>query len=299
MAPVRVALATFAGLPDGWPDDHLLARELEARDASVEFRSWDDRSVDWDRFARVVVRSTWDYTRRRNEFLGWAEAIGDRKLHNAPQVLRWNSDKSYLADLREARIPVIATTLVRPSDPVPALDGEVVVKPTISAGARDTGRFSPRSHDPARRLLGRLRESGRTAMVQPYAAEVDTAGETAVVFFGGVESHVLRKRPVLEPDEEAPTRDDAIGTAEAMFRDDLVTSGTATGEERRLAAAVLSYLKQRFGSTPLYARVDLVPDSHGRPMLMELEAVEPNFYLATAPGSAQRLASLILADPGR
>ena len=120
-------------------------------------------------------------------------------------------------------------------------------------------------------------------MVQPHAAEVDTAGETAIVFFGGEESHVLRKRPVLKPDEEAPIRDDAIGAAEAMFRDDLVSSGTATDDEREVAAAVLRYLNQRFGSYPLYARVDLVPESSGRPMLMELEAVEPTSTWARRP----------------
>ena len=293
---MRIALATFAALPDGWSDDRGLARALTAAGAAVEFRPWDDRGVDWHRFDRVILRSTWDYTRRRGEFLAWADRVGAETLRNRPELIRWNSEKSYLAELREAGLSVIETTFVGPEDRLPTLEGEVVVKPTVSAGARDTGRFSPSAHHEARSLVQRLQRQGRTAMVQPYAAGIEAAGETAIVFLGGRESHVLRKRPVLGPDEEAPTRNDAIGAAEVMFADDLVTAGTATGEERELADAVLAHVTQRFDAAPLYARVDLAPGPDGQPTLMELEAVEPNLYMETAPGSARRFAAAILAD---
>jgi hypothetical protein len=69
----------------------------------------------------------------------------------------------------------------------------------------------------------------------------------------------------------------------------------ATGDQLRFAEAVLGHVADRFGYVPLYARVDMVADAAGDPMLMELEAVEPNLYLDQAPGSAERVAAAIVA----
>jgi glutathione synthase/RimK-type ligase-like ATP-grasp enzyme len=171
-----------------------------------------------------------------------------------------------------------------------------VVKPTVSAGARDTGRFGPAAHEEAHALLARLGAAGRTAMVQRYLPGVETAGETAIVLFGGEPSHVLHKRAVLRPDEVAPRRDDDLGAAEAMYDDDLVTAGDATAAEHELAAGVVAHLRERFGATPLYVRVDLVPGPDGGPVVLEVEAVEPNFYLHTDPAAADRLAALVADD---
>ena len=41
--------------------------------------------------------------------------------------------------------------------------------------------------------------------------------------------------------------------------------------------------------------MDLVPAADGAPLLIELEAVEPNLYFDQAPGSAERLAAAIAA----
>jgi hypothetical protein len=256
--------------------------------------SWDDASADWDAFDAVIVRSTFDYSRRRDEFLAWADAL-DGRLRNPPAVLRWNSDKRYLSDLASAGLPVVPTIFVSPGDGQPPLEGEVVVKPTVSAGARDTGRFAPGAHDTARALLVDITRSGRVAMVQPYLSAVDEHGETALVFVAGQLSHVLRKRAVLAPDEVAPARDDEIGAAEVMYDEDLVHAGDATGAERELASAIVAAVAERFGEPPLYARVDLLAGDDGAPELLELELVEPALYLAEAPGAAQRLAAAIIS----
>jgi hypothetical protein len=289
---VRVALATCAPLPGGTPDDGLLADALRELGASAKFEVWDDAAVDWAGYDLVVIRSAWDYTRQRDEFLAWADALGDR-LRNPAALVRWNSDKRYLADLAAAGVPVVPTVFAVPGDPEPDLAGELVVKPTISAGARDTGRFGPDAHGAARELLARLGAAGRIAMVQPYLGAVDERGETALVFFDGEQSHVLRKRAVLGPDAEAPVRDDAIGSAEAMWRDDLVVPGQAHEAERALGAAVLRHLEERFGGPPLYLRVDLLAGPDGAPVVLEVEAVEPALYLSTADGAAGRLAKAI------
>jgi hypothetical protein len=288
-----VALATCAALPDGWEDDRRPAGELRRLGVEVTFEVWDDAEVDWGRFDRVVLRSTWDYTRDRDAFVDWTRSL-DRRLDNPPGLVAWNSDKCYLADLQAAGVATVPTSFVAPSDPAPQLGGEIVVKPAISAGARDTGRFSPATHADAHRLLDRLRAQDRVAMVQPYMNSVDERGETAIVFIDGSESHVLRKSVVLDPDQEAPLSDHELRAAAAMFREELVGAGDATEAERELATAVLEQLRERFGGVPLYARVDMLADAGGAPVLLELEAVEPSLYFEQAPGSAKRFAQAVM-----
>ena len=57
----------------------------------------------------------------------------------------------------------------------------------------------------------------------------------------------------------------------------------------------IAFLKERFGVAPLYARVDVVDDERGDPVVLEFEAIEPNLFLAFSAGAADRLAAAILA----
>jgi hypothetical protein len=283
---VRIAFATYADLPDGWADDREAARL-----AGAEYAVWDDPDVDWGAYDRVVIRSVWDYSIRIEEFLGWCAAVGAERLRNTPELVAFDSDKRYLGELG---VRIAPTTFVGPGDPLPTLEGEVVVKPNVSAGARSTGRFAPATHAAALALIERIRESGRTAIVQSYLEDIDRNGETALVFIAGELSHVLSKKPVLRGEGEAPLTDDPHGPAAVMFEDDLVVAGQADAAWRDFAAEVMAAITDRF-AVPLYARVDIAADADGRPVLMELEAIEPNLYLATAPGAAERFARAALA----
>jgi len=289
---VRVAIASFRDLPPEFLDDERLAAALRERGVEVERIPWDEPGADWEAFDAVVIRSTWDYAKRRDEFIAWAERIGPR-LHNSPALVRWNSDKRYLRDLAEAGFPVVPTTFVEPGDPVPELEGEVVVKPNVSAGAIDAGRFSPAKHDEAREHIRAIQASGRAALVQPYQRSVEVAGETAVVCLDGKVSHPLHKRAILAPDQVAYAREGAIA-AEAMFDPGLVTAGCASADELELAQAAIDWVAERFGYVPLYARVDMIPDATGRPMVIELEALEPNLYLDQVEGAAERVTDAII-----
>ncbi|RRS01358.1 ATP-grasp domain-containing protein [Glycomyces terrestris] len=283
----RIAIATCAGLPEGFEDDHEAVALLGG-----EYAVWNDPHVDWHGFDRVLIRSTWDYTPSRAEFVRWAHSVGAGRLLNAPALVEWNSDKTYLSDIDA---PTVPTQFVGPTDAVPRFEGEVVVKPTVSAGAVDTGRFGPSHHDQARALVRRITDSGRTAMIQPYLHRIGTEGETALVFLGGELSHVLHKKPVLRPNETAPLVQaaDAIVAAAAMFDPDLVTAGQADAAQIALANRVVEQVADRFG-VPTFARVDLVPGPDSEPTLLELEAVEPCLYLDLAPGAAARLADAVL-----
>ena len=283
-----IAFATCRELPDGWDDDREAARL-----AGAEFVVWDDPAVDWAAYDRVVIRSVWDYSHRLDEFLGWCAAVGPGRLRNVPELVAFDADKRYLGELRARTAP---TLFVGPREPLPELRGEVVVKPNISAGARDTGRFGPATHADALALIERIRASGRVAIVQAYLADVDRRGETALVFIAGELSHVLRKRAVLRGEGEAPLADGPLAPAAAMLEDDLVVPGEAEPAQAEFAAAVVAEVSERFG-TPLYVRVDVAhADDDGLPVLMELEAIEPCLYLDLVPGAAERFARAVLAS---
>ena len=282
----RIAFATCAAYPDGIDDDQLAAEIVGA-----EFRVWDDESVDWHAYDRVIVRSTWDYTPKIDDFLAWADSVGPERLRNPPALIRFNADKRYLTELRA---PTVPTTLLEPGDALPPYDREVVIKPNISAGGRDTGRFQPQAADQARGLVEQIHATGRAALVQPYLPGVDIDGERAVVFFGGEISHVLHKRAVLRDPGIAPLADDGHGPAAIMLEPDLVVPGTASAEQLQLAQRVHAELADMFGQ-PLYARVDMVPGPDGAPVLIELEAIEPRLYVHLIPGASERFAAAVQA----
>jgi hypothetical protein len=288
---MRVVFATCSAVPNGWPDDHPAAELLQA-----DRRPWDDANVDWASYDRVVVRSVYDYASRVDDFLEWCDRVGAQRLRNSPALLAFNADKNYLAQLRS---PTVPTVYVRPTEPPPRLTGEVVVKPNISAAARDTGRFSPETHTLAAELISRIQASGRVALVQQYLPSVDERGERSFVFFGGQLSHVLHKAPVLRPDEVAPIAEEGLGrelqVAQAMLDPGLVAPGEADPDEHALAHEVHTEISNRFG-TPLLLRIDLVRDLIGAPLVMEIEAIEPLLYLSTKPGATEAFAAAVRAS---
>src|SRR5688572_3855516 len=195
----RVALVTCADLPDLYPDDRSVIGPLAALGVRAEPAVWDDPSVDWSGYDLVVLRSAWDYPTRRADFLAWTRGVP--RLANPADVVAWNTDKRYLADLDAAGVPVVPTTWIAPGERWRApVDGHWVVKPAVGAGSVDTGRYdlsdgSQRSL--ALALVRRLGVAGRVAMVQPYRAAVDTVGETGLIFVGSDYSHAVRKGAML------------------------------------------------------------------------------------------------------
>jgi hypothetical protein len=290
---VRIALASISGMPSEFlADDSNVASILRRRGVEVVVTPWDNMTIDWSIFDLVVARSTWDYSRRHREFCEWVRRRGSR-LENDADLVIWNSDKRYVSDLIAAGLPTVETAIVARGDPRPTIVTEVVVKPTVSTGGRNTGRFGPASAEGAVALMDRIHAEGGTAMVQPFMAEIETTGETAVVVIDGEVSHALRKRSYLRPDEMAPTSDDELEAAQAMYDPGLVSSATAAQDEIDLALEALKFITERFGTTPLACRVDMVKHG-GSPTILELEAIEPSLYLTREPGSAARLASAMI-----
>ncbi|UIX34874.1 ATP-grasp domain-containing protein [Streptomyces sp. GQFP] len=284
---VRIAIVTYDPRPGTSKDRDLpvLVRELTAAGADTAAVYWDDPDIDWASFDLALVRSTWDYTWRAEEFAGWLERCGKlTRVANPVGVLRWNMDKRYLGALAAAGVPTVPTTYLAPGD-APDLpdDREYVVKPTSGAGARYAARYTPQDRETAVRHLARMHAEGFTAMVQPYVGSIDVTGERALQFFGGRLLHASRKGAVLAP-----------GTA---YDDDKVAHPDLTvwdpaPAELALAERALAVVPDN--SSLLYARVDLVLGDDGEPLVMELELIEPNLFLDLHPGSVVGVVEAVL-----
>ncbi|UDY35419.1 ATP-grasp domain-containing protein [Dermatobacter hominis] len=301
----RIAVATCR---DAWRADEdapLLAEALAAAGIDAVEEIWDDPAVDWAAYDMVVIRSTWDYALRRDEFVAWADRVAAAtELRNPAALVRWNTDKRYLAELAADGVPVAPTEFLLPggsvTEPAALADrltevvgrtSGFVVKPTVSAGSKDTVRYAALDEDPgglataaaqAAELLG----ADRPVMVQPYLAAVDTEGETGLVFLGGRFSHAFRKGPLLEV---------GGGPVTELYALEAISPRTATEAQRDVAERVLAAARARTGVQELYARVDLLPDEDGTPVLLELELTEPSFFLSTDAGAAARAAGAIVA----
>lgn len=269
-------------------DDALLLGPLGGRGVRVEAAVWDDPAVDWAAYDLAVIRSTWDYATRRDEFLAWARQVP--RLANPAAAVEWNTDKRYLRELAAAGVRTVHTDWVEPGADwaADAGTGTVVVKPAVSAGGLDSGRYGPGEHDLAAAHVRRLVAAGRTVMVQPYLTAVDTAGETALVYVQGAFSHAIRKGALLTGPDSG---------VDGLFREEDIAPREPSDAEREVAERVLDAVPFDRASL-LYARVDLIPDGSGRPVLLELELTEPSLFLAHADGAPARLAEAILAQVG-
>jgi glutathione synthase/RimK-type ligase-like ATP-grasp enzyme len=270
---VRVALAGCSAVDD--PDEPQLVAALASLGVDAVGLPW-DADADWASCDLVVVRSTWDYVARREEFLAWADSVP--RLANPAAVLRWNTDKRYLARLADAGIPVVPTTYVTTGFEPPA--GEYVVKPTVSAGAQDTARYRPGDDAVACAHVERLLAAGREVMVQPYLPSVETDLETSVLYVGGRYSHGARRGRVLTWTEALSPDQWELGPRDP------------SAAERELAELVLAQVSEPL----LYARVDMLASPDG-PVLLELELTEPYLFLSYDDGAADRFARAIASWP--
>jgi O-ureido-D-serine cyclo-ligase len=299
----RIAFVTAiasAALDDDMP---LLLAACARAGLPAEVRAWDDFTVSWARYDAVVLRSPWDYHLQRDAFLYWCERVARAsRLLNPVELVRWNTDKHYLADLEAAGLPVVPTRFVDPegdsdadAEPLAVLEGflaaypdagEIVVKPAVSAGSRDTARYRRDQILAAANHLGLLLAAGRAAMLQPYLDAVDMHGETALLYFDGAFSHAIRKAALLRPD--APGLDHTA-------LPDAIAPRAPDADELRIGEAVLAAVRARGVETPLYARIDLIHGPDAAPRLLELELTEPSLFFATDPRAADRFVAALIA----
>ena len=281
LTPADIALVTYSELPELAADEQMLARILSTPGVTVRSVAWDDPAVDWSGFGVCVIRSTWDYHHRLDDFLAWAARISSlTHLWNPVEAVRWNSRKTYLRDLAERGIAIVPTAWLKRgshADLAAILSAEGwhmgVVKPVVSASAYATIVVTPESIGAAQAHLdNHLAE--RDMMVQPFLASVQTSGERSLMFIDGHYSHAVRRTFPLGQSNDKQEKSRLVEASQA---------------EITFATNVL----QAADYPTLYARVDIVRDESDVLRLMELELIEPSLFLQEAPKAAERLAAAI------
>ena len=226
------------------------------------------------------------------QFADWTRKVERTStLLNPASVVGWNIDKTYLRDLEKAGLPIVPTIWLDPErnhdsraihTRFPAF-GDFVIKPTVSAGSRDTGRYDAgvtQQRSLAITHAKNLLSVGRRVMIQRYLRNVDTVGETALVFVEGQFSHSVRKGALLD----GPYREQL---ADELYRQEIMTAREASEAEREVAERVVAALPSIVPGVDgplLYARVDLIPDDDGNPVVLEVELTEPSLFFAHARG---------------
>ena len=297
---MRIAFVTAEG-------DQILYEDVDRpcheasfveRGVELDYRFWTDPDVDWRAYDLVVIRSTWDYATKRDQFIDWLDSVAHLPtLENPAELIRWNLDKNYLLELGECGVAIVETTISGDLATIrEAIYGcsasEVVVKPAVSAGSRLTGWFE-RTDPAAVDLAEGILAEGGTVMVEPFVTSVASVGEVSLVYFDGVLSHSLRKGPLLE------RGGGLLGGeyTEVITAHEPTQAELELGEQARLAVEAIARRNGRLaeGKSLLYARYDIVELDDGSPALIEAELFEPSLFVEVSTGAADRFTDVCVA----
>jgi limonene-1,2-epoxide hydrolase len=276
---MRVAIASCKQIPEPDPDESLLLQALEGAGIDAQVLAWDDEAAPFVGQDLVVLRSTWNYFERVDDFVAWVARTAKTTLVlNPPEIVAWNARKTYLSELEKRGIDIVPTEFVLHRAARSVADilrerewDEVVIKPVVSAGSFRTERFSKASLAEAQVFLDGL-VADRDAMVQRWMPSVETYGERSLVWIDGEVTHAIRKTPRFAGGAEQVSGDIAIADDERAFA------------ERALAP---------FAAELLYARVDMVRDGAGTLRLMELELIEPSLFFQQSRAALTRFVSAL------
>ena len=277
-------LVPAPGYPEPWRwAFDVEAAALVAAGVEVDPIPW-TQATDLGGYDLILPLVTWGYHLRYAEWLAFLDRLEGERLPvvNPPALLRWSSDKAYLAELGRsgvATVPTIVADLCRDED----LDDArrrfgsdwLVVKPPVSGGADGTFRIGPDDALPDE-------TRGRPTIIQPLIRSIATAGEYSLMLFDGALSHTVVKRP-----------------ADGDFRVQPHLGGVTLPSEAPPGAEALA--KAALAAAPAhatYARVDIIPDDEGVLRIMELELVEPALFLDHAPDGGAAFTRAILSAAG-
>ncbi len=284
MSVQRIAiLCPTPDYEENW--SHIKADYTRLLGAQASFIDW-TKAHDFDGFDLVTPLLAWGYPRDCPLWFALLDRLENEGIpvSNPVSILRWNSDKAYLAELDAAGIPSVHTILSAALDQQ-ALDdaraafGEdtLVIKPPISGGADGTFRLSPGESIPES-------VAGQRMLVQPYLPNIAEEGEYSLFYFRGIFSHAIIKRPAAG---DFRVQEQYGGVEEAI---DAPPGALSLAQDAFAATAAI------IGTGTLaYARVDILRDGNGVFRLMELELIEPSLFLHFAPDRGAAFAEALLS----
>ncbi len=265
-------------------DDRLLMEALVAENFKVVRKSWSDPDFDWTTTKFCIFRTTWDYFDRFDTFFKWFNATA-KKTHfiNSELLIRWNLDKHYLADLKSKNINIVETLFIESGNSYNLISlfensgfDNAILKPAISGAARHTYKLNAENVGAHEAIFQKL-IANEAMLLQPFQRDIITTGEVAFMLMGGKFTHAVLKKAKAG---DFRVQDDFGGTLHDYH---------PTPEEIQFAETAIAACPEQ----PLYARVDMIRDNNGKLAIMELEIIEPELWLRSAPESAIAFAKTV------
>ncbi|MDG2370521.1 MAG: hypothetical protein P8M12_07740 [Flavobacteriales bacterium] len=265
-------------------EDGLVKNALEDLGCRVKIVPWDKKDFNWSSAYVAIFRTTWDYFHRFKEFNNWLISVKEKiQLVNSYQEIMWNLDKHYLKELSEKNINIPSSHFIPKKTNHSLSDimdqtnwNKIVLKPTISGGARHTFKITKNQvsnyEDKFKELI-----KHEDFMIQEFQDNILTKGEISFMLFGGKYSHAVRK---MAKKGDFRVQDDFGGS---------VHQHQANAKEISFAENVISVLEKQ----PIYARVDVIWDNNNELAVSELELIEPELWFRFKPESAQKMAHLV------
>jgi len=266
--------------PWDWSFD-VEAEALRGAGCTVEPIAWTEAD-DLSRFDLVMPLVAWGYHLQFERWLHLLKRAEQERwpMVNPPALLRWNSDKEYLAELAEQGVSTVPTLAVEACSDADIDEARrrfssdwLVIKPPVSAAASGTHLLGPNHDLPA--------ECVRKAMIiQPLIEEISRTGEFSLMMFNGEFSHAVVKRPKKGDFRVQPH----LGG--------VTLPSKAPPGARELAVKALAAAPAH----ATYARVDMIPDGDGNLCIMELELIEPALYLELSGDGGKAFTNAILSS---
>ena len=265
-------------------EDRLVIDGLEKLNLRTIKKDWNDTNFNWSSTKSAIFRSTWDYFEQFSNFRNWLDIVKDQcYLINPYGQINWNLDKHYLLDLQKLDLPIVESIFVSKKTQLNLETisksknwKDIVIKPTISGAARHTYHLK---NDEIKKFQYKWLSltNNEDFMVQEFQKNILSSGEIAVMLFGGEYSHSVLKKAKKG---DFRVQDDFGGSVEKINPSlDII----------KLAEKTIKSLK----TMPLYARVDIIFDNGNKPVISELELIEPELWFRFKKESAYKLAEFV------
>ena len=264
-------------------EDQILLSAMEAKGLSVTKKSWSDPDFDWSSTNKVLIRTTWDYFERFEEWQQWLDLVSEKStLINPVDLVRWNMDKHYLGDLQKRGINIPETHYIEKGTittlkELQAKTGweQIILKPCVSGASRHTYKLNVNNVEVHEAIFQKLIQN-EAFMLQPFQKNI-VNGEISLMVMAGQFTHAVLK--VAKPGDFR-VQDDFGGTV----HDYQPTQAEMDFAEKAVAAC---------SPSPALARVDIIRDNHDQLAIIELEMIEPELWFRLNPKAAEVLAGAI------
>jgi glutathione synthase/RimK-type ligase-like ATP-grasp enzyme len=265
-------------------EDGLVVEAFEKKGFKVGRKSWSDKNFDWGSTKKVLIRTTWDYFERYEEWQAWLILVASKtELINPLVLVQWNMDKHYLGDLKARGINVPETIYIETGSQaslVQLLENtdwkDIILKPCVSGASRHTYKMNQDNLSEHEALFQSL-IAKEAFILQPFQQNVVEKGEVSLIVIGGQFTHAVLK--VAKPGDFR-VQDDFGGQ---------VLPYEPSKEEMAFAEKAVAACRP----TPFLARVDIIRDNNGELAIIEIELIEPELWFRLNPQAAEVLAESI------